>query len=410
MIGRIRSSDDRAARERLGVSLSRLRLRDILSQAVLSIARSPARSLATALGTVIGAAAFVATMGISATTTNQVGESFDLQRATEVLIRPASDATDPAWSSPNSLARVRGLVGVAHAGRRLSVGDVPTRRSLDGNSRTVNVLGADPGALAAMAPHVVAGRTYDEFHERSAAPVVLLSSGTAQLLGVLRPGSAIFIDDKAYTVAGIFDDVQRRPEALTGLLMPASSAVELLGSQKPESQDVLIETRPGAAQVVAAEAQVALLPTAPSSLVASAPPDPRLLRRLVESDLQLGSLGLSLVALVVGGLVIGNSAAAAVATRAHEIGLRRALGARSKHILTQLLGETTVLGLAGGIVGVAAGIVVTAAVALAHRWEPVLSIGPAALAVVASTGIGLAAGIWPGLRAMRIQPVVALAR
>ncbi|MEV4717356.1 ABC transporter permease [Micromonospora noduli] len=374
------------------------------------MSRNAGRSTVTVLGTALGSAAFVATLGLGSTLQRQVSDSFDVRRATEVVVRPEDKSIDHQWQSDASLERVRRLNGVTSVGRRLSLPEQTVTRALAVEGSAMNVIGADPGALAVIQPRILQGRSYDAFHERTRSRVVLVPQALAQSLAVDRPGVAIFIHDRAYTVAGIFDEVQRRPESLLAILMPASAAQELENSRQPGERDVLVATAPGAAQLIGGQAALALRPEGPGVLRSIAPADPRTMRREIESSITTSSLLLSLISLVAGALSIANAAMASIAVRTPEIGLRRAIGARRIHIFAQLIGETTALGSLGGLVGVGAGVVAICVVSLINTWSPVLDLRATALAVALSAATGLLAGLWPAAKAMRIQPVAALQR
>ena len=420
-------------RERdLGLGAPRLRVRDLAKEAFLSIAGHPGRSLLTAIGTVLGSAAFVATLGVSSTLTSQVSNAFDIRRATEVIVKPvesggaaAKTATGtadvgasvtPSWQADGPISALRGLNGVTSAGRRLLMPETTIRRAASDTSVSVRakVVGADPGALGVIAPHVEQGRTFDAYHETRVTPVAMLPHSLAERLGIDRVGVAVFIGDQGYTVIGIFDDVQRRTETLASVVIPFSAAERLAAhptrDTEPPSRDVIIKTLPGAAQLIGSQAPFALLPTSPENLQAIAPPDPKTLRREIEGNVAQLSLILSIVALAIGTVSIGNAATAGIAARTPEIGLRRAVGAKRGHVFVQLLGETTLLGALGGLVGAVLGLIITVAVALVNSWTPVIDLRIALLAAAGGAVAGLAAGLAPALLAMRIQPVAALQR
>ncbi|MET8977479.1 ABC transporter permease [Streptomyces sp. NPDC004539] len=390
--------------------VSRLRPRDLLSEAALSLLAHSARSALTVLGVVLGCAAFVAASGIASTLSRQVSDSFDVARATQVVVRQSGrggGAGVPEWQRGVALERVRRLSGVEAAGARTSLPERAVSRTLTaGKSGTqAKVVGVDAGALAVIGPRLVVGRVFDAFHERVAAPVVLLPAALARVLDVRRVGVAVLIGDRPYTVLGVFDDVVREPGTLAAAVVPFSAAQVLGGTAE---RDVLVSVRAGAARTIGAQAPLALRPESPGDLEAVAPPDPVTLRQGIESDVTTLALAASLLALGVGTFSIATAATAGVSARAPEIGLRRAVGARPGHVFVQLLAETTMLGAVGGVVGSALGVVAVVGVSLGNGWEPVLDLGTAGVAVVGGVVVGLVAGLLPGWRATRVEPVGAL--
>jgi putative ABC transport system permease protein len=119
-------------------------------------------------------------------------------------------------------------------------------------------------------------------------------------------------------------------------------------------------------------------------------------------------LGLGVVALVVGGVGIANVMVIAVLERRREIGLRRALGARKGHVALQFLLESATLSAIGGTAGGALGYLATAvADRVAHN--PVSMPAYVILGGLgAALAVGLLAGIYPAVRAARLQPAEAL--
>ncbi|MFF5289151.1 ABC transporter permease [Paractinoplanes globisporus] len=395
------------------MSPSRFRGVDFLHESMIAVVRHPGRSLLTAVGTVLSAAAFVCTLGLSSTLDHQVSSSFDVRRATEVLVRPEQASLDPAWQDGTALARLTGLHGVVAAGARLSLdGDRTVQRSSRAGDTEIRtrIIGADSGALRVMSPSLTAGRYFDGFIPGQAERVVMLPRSLARELGITRTQVAVFIGAESYTVIGIYDDVARRPEALQAILMPLLSAEELRQPGGEDTRDVVIETQPGAAQLIGGQAALAMLPTEPQALRAVAPPDPRLLRQEIEGNVARSSLLISVIALVIGAVSIANATTAGIAARTQEIGLRRAVGARRRHVFVQLLGETTTLGLLGGVLGAFLGVCLTLGISLANRWVPVIDLRTALLASGICAGAGLLAGFVPAIRALRIQPVAALQR
>jgi len=119
------------------------------------------------------------------------------------------------------------------------------------------------------------------------------------------------------------------------------------------------------------------------------------------------------IALIVGGIGIMNIMLAAVQERTREIGLRKAVGAKNKHIITQFLVETAMITFVGGVIGIVSGILISFLVALVakhlgYSWDFVISVWAIIMACLVSIGIGLIFGIIPSRRASKLDPIEAL--
>ena len=114
------------------------------------------------------------------------------------------------------------------------------------------------------------------------------------------------------------------------------------------------------------------------------------------------------ISLVVGGIVIMNIMLVSVTERTHEIGIRKALGARHGDIMQQVLIEAVLLAMIGGGVGVAIGAIVTAILGRVFELSLHITPGYVALALGVSTVVGIASGWYPASRAAKLDPVVAL--
>jgi len=114
------------------------------------------------------------------------------------------------------------------------------------------------------------------------------------------------------------------------------------------------------------------------------------------------------IALVVGGIVIMNIMLVSVTERTHEIGVRKALGARRSDILRQFLAESVALAFAGGTLGVVLGIAFSLGVSRLSSLPVVIRIWSVVLALLVASSIGIVSGIYPASRAARLDPVTAL--
>ncbi|MFC8370705.1 MULTISPECIES: ABC transporter permease [unclassified Streptomyces] len=401
---------------------SRLALRDLLSEAVAGMLQRPARAVLTALGTVLGVGSFIAVLGLTATAASQIDTRFNALTATEVGVVDvgSGNAAAPALSfTEDAEARISRLNGVQAAGVywnvRLGPEDgvraAPVGKANGADAQT-QVIAASPGIWPAARAGFAQGRGFDDFHDRHRQAVAVIGSATAARLGIttLHTRPAVFIGGSSFTVIGILEDVERKPELLMSVTVPRSVAERTWGTPSGEGARMIISTELGAAGQIAEEAALALRPEHPEYFRVTPPPDPRSLRTAVSDDLSQLFLLLAGVCLVIGAVGIANTTLVAVMERTGEIGLRRALGARGIHITSQFLAESTALGLVGGLVGTSIGTVVVVSVAAAKRWTPVLD--PATLAVAPALGLatGLLAGLYPAWRASRIPPVEALRR
>lgn len=119
------------------------------------------------------------------------------------------------------------------------------------------------------------------------------------------------------------------------------------------------------------------------------------------------------IALVVGGIGIMNTMLVAVRQRIHEIGIRKAMGAKNKDILTQFLLESVFLTLFGGIVGIITGGIFSTLTALVVRylgydWDLLISLDSILIACSVSISIGIIFGVYPAKKAARLDPITAL--
>jgi putative ABC transport system permease protein len=120
------------------------------------------------------------------------------------------------------------------------------------------------------------------------------------------------------------------------------------------------------------------------------------------------AVGLTAVFLVVGGIVIMNIMLASVTERTREIGLRRSLGARRKHIVLQFVTESAVLAAVGGLMGICLAYAVVAAARAATSIPMRTPMSSVILSLGVSTAVGLFFGIYPAMRAAKLDPIEAL--
>ena len=114
------------------------------------------------------------------------------------------------------------------------------------------------------------------------------------------------------------------------------------------------------------------------------------------------------IGLVVGAMVIMNIMLVAVAERTREIGIRKALGARRRDIMSQFLVEAATLSVVGAAIGIALGIGLAELIAATTPMPAAVAAWSVGAALVVGAGVGIVAGIYPASRASRLDPIAAL--
>lgn len=393
---------------------SRLGWADNVTEAAAAIGQRPARTLLTALGTILGVGAFVTTTGLADTARAQVSARFDALKATEVRVQDANpDGTNPFGDNPD--ATLEALNGINHAGLTYPITDNGTLQPRTTPTRPLNptqpipLIAATPGAIDAALPTVATGTLYNQFHQQRAERVAIIGRVAADQLGIGRIGNqpAVFIDDTAYTIVGILDDVARNPDLLLAITIPTSTEQHNIGTQAA-AYEVIIDTDPGAAQLAGRQAPTALRPHDPDRLQALVPPDPNTLRNNVESDVTSLYYALAALALMIGTIAIANATLLNTIERRPEIGLRRALGAKRSHIARQITLEAAITGTIAGIAGTAVAIIAITATAHTRGWTTTINPTITLIAPLIGLATGAIAGIIPALKAARTPPATTL--
>jgi putative ABC transport system permease protein len=249
-------------------------------------------------------------------------------------------------------------------------------------------------------------------------PVAMLGSVAAQRLGIDRifPDQRIWLGGQWFNVAGILQPSPLAPDIDNSALIgyPAARAflgyVSLVRGEKKAGPPSSIYVRTATGHEAAVQALLAPTanPEAPDEVNVSQPSDVLTARAAAAGAFDSLFLGLGVVALIVGAVGVANIMIISVLERRSEIGLRRALGATKSQIRTQFLGESILLALIGGVVGVLAGIAATAVYANAKGWSIVIPVEAWSGGIASAILIGAFAGLLPAVRASRMPPTVAL--
>jgi len=400
-----------------GPNRSGMTILDLADEATAGLFARPGRMILTVLGTVIGIAALVATLGLAKTTGNRIIGRFDELAATEIFVtaKTGTDGVTPEslpWDSPERLQRLEGVVA---AGNLTNVdtdgGLISTSPISDPTSQTefeLPVQAGSPGVFTAVRATLATGRFPDGGNSERGDRIAVLGPGAALKLGITSVAQmpALRIGDDVYLIVGILESVGRQQDLLGSVIIPEGTARSAYGITTPDL--VIIETRIGAASLIARQTPLALRPDNPAALTIASPSEPQRVKDAVVNDLNTLFLLLGGVSLLVGAIGIANVTLVSVMERTREIGLRRAIGATRQHIASQFLLESTAMGFVGGVVGASVGTLAVVVVSVTQGWTPVLDPATPLLAPIGGAIIGLLSGTYPAVRAARMEPVIAL--
>jgi putative ABC transport system permease protein len=403
----------------------RLRPSDLARLASVGLRTRKLRAGLSALGIAIGVAAIVAVLGLSSSA--KAGLLAEIQAlGTNLLTVENGQAigggtAELPVTAPAMITRLPGVINVQDiAATNASAYRSPLIPAVDTNALSVDATSL--GLPTASGTSIAKGTFLNAATARE--PVAVIGAAAAQYLGIdqVWPGERIWITTGAATsgtagqaggmwfyLAGILRPDVLAPEIDSSVLVGYPAAETYLGldgnpstiyvraqnnqptinyvdnlladQANPENPDEVQVSQPSAALTAQADAQGAF------------------------DDL---FLGLGAVALLVGAVGVANIMVISVLERRSEIGLRRALGATKGNILTQFLAEAILLALAGGVVGVAAGVLATAIYARAKNEIVVIPAEAWLGGLAAAVLIGAIAGLLPALRAARMSPTEAL--
>lgn len=266
---------------------------------------------------------------------------------------------------------------------------------------------------------LAAGRLFGAAEERAGAPVVILGHDTAdRIFGARDPlGRSVRIEGQTFRVIGVL----QQEGTLLGFSLdnravaPITSVLGRTLRPPGEVSDILVRTEEArtmerARMDIEAAMRVRhrLRPDQPNTFELETADESLAFWTQISNILYIAFPGLVSIALIVGGMVIMNIMLVSVVERTREIGMRKAVGAKRRDILLQVLVESGTLSGLGALVGISIGIILSQ---LVRAFSPLpASIAPHWLAVAGLLGVcvGVAAGVYPATRAARLDPVVAL--
>ncbi len=288
------------------------------------------------------------------------------------------------------------------------------------------VFGVSPSFMTLSGLGVSAGRFFTEVEAESAAPVAVLGQGAASsLFGDRDPiGQFVKTNQQWFRVIGLVSPQLTVQSGAGGLgeqdgnqviYVPLKSALlrleEVQSRQRDEIDAIYLQFSEDADVSEAGAFVRGLLDKShrsagdfsvvvPAELLA----EQQRTRRIFEVIM----VAIASISLLVGGIGIMNIMLASVLERTREIGVRRAVGARQRDIVRQFLVETTMITLTGGIVGTGLGVGISELVGFIAGWSTIVTPASIALAFGVSVTVGLVFGLYPAIRAARLDPVLAL--
>lgn len=396
------------------------------------------RSFLTMLGMVFGVGSVVAMLSVGEGASREALEQIRMLGSNNIIIdsiKPVEEVSSDARIHMNIyglLYEDEQRIGETFAAVRQTVPVKLIRKEgrVGEKAMEVRVVGTTPGWFDIVRRPVVAGRllTTEDYAER--ANVIVLTEHVARRLLAMEKtvGQPVRIGGDYFEVVGI---VQSRGERSGGIRTPdrEMDAYIPINVARERFGDVSVQRTAGARirelvelhQIIARIREVELVaPTAeaigamlnrfhkkvdyrievPLALLRQAEATKRTFR------IVLGSI--AGISLIVGGIGIMNIMLASVTERTREIGIRRAIGAKRKQIIGQFLIETMVLSTAGGLIGIIVGLVIPW---LITRFTGLLTIVTPASLVLSlgiSMAVGIVFGLYPAVRAARLDPIEAL--
>ena len=389
---------------------SKLRIRDIIGLGYQGILKRRARSVLTAAGIAIGIAAIVAVLGISASGRSDLLAALDSLGTNLLRVTEGPGILGQSSGFPNGAAEMAGRIGPVRQYSAATLVDGTVRRSdmvPELQTSGLGLFSARENLLEVVGGAMREGRFLDEAADR--LPVVVLGNVAAERLGIrsLEPRPRVYVGGTWFTVVGIAGELPLHPDLERGAFIGATIANDLFDTPRAPTSIYLrvdLESIEEGVDVLPAT----ISPENPDQVEIARPSDALAARRAAEEALTGLLVGLGAVALLVGGVAIANIMVMSVLERRMEIGVRRALGATRGHIRAQFLFESTLLASAGGIVGVLMGSGITVAFAINRDLTLAMPIGGVLGSIGAALAVGGIAGLYPAIRAARIEPAEAV--
>jgi len=406
------------------MSRSQRTIRDVLA----SLRAQKQRTILMMLGPAVGVAVLAVVIVTAQGTEERIGELVQRHGLDMLMVRAGGEVQVFAPTAD------RGLAVLVEADARAIEAEIPevTMISAVQNQRGVTVVyedrsvttrafGVEPDWVEIRRRGIGEGANVSESDMAGMARVALLGLKVARALfpdgGAV--GRTVRVGNDPYTVKGVFvelgvdaggDDWDDR------LVVPFTTASRRLFNRPYLEQIVMRVADPrqmaGVAERVRNLLRVrhSVSPGEPDDFFVREPEDVENAAAEMSSSMSSLSIALAIIALLAGGVVIMNLMLAGVSQRSQEIGVRRAMGARASDIVRQFLLEALFVAVAGGAVGVLAGVAAALGLEAAGLVSSRVTLVPFALSLVACMLIGVGFGVYPARKAARLDPATTLSR
>jgi putative ABC transport system permease protein len=398
--------------------------------ALRSLSANKMRSGLTMLGIIIGVMAVIAMLSIGQGTQAAITDQINSIGTNLLFIRPGATQEGGVRAAEGSATTLtmedgQALVGVSNVVAIAPEVDSFGQVAYLGNNTVARILGVTPDYQNAMNANVADGDFITSANVTARSADVVLGAQTAQqLFDTAEPvGQSIRINGQAFRVVGVMQAKggSGALNADTQIFVPITTAISRL-------------SRPGQFQGGNSVSVINVKVTDPSVQNQVVQDIGQILdqrHHVVQDDFTIQSQqdilntanqvtgtmtiflgGVAAISLIVGGIGIMNIVLVSVTERTREIGLRKAIGARKRDILTQFLTEATILSLAGGLIGTAMGAIIAQIISGIQvgttTLHTVVVPSSVVLAVLFSAAVGLFFGSYPANRAATLRPIEAL--
>ena len=282
-----------------------------------------------------------------------------------------------------------------------------------------SIVGDSTEAFAAIPRNMESGRHYTAEEDRRGAKVTILGHSIAETL--FPEGNAVgrqvMVDGAEYTVVGVFVKMKGGFFGQNPVDSQISIPFRTACNRYPQVDNFFLtaRARPGLRQQAYDEVQETLRrlrhlgPHDPDDFGLSTPD--QIVKQLdsVTGMIVMVAIAISSLGLLVGGIGVMNIMLVSVTERTREIGVRKAIGARRLDIITQFLIEAVTLTTAGGMIGIVFGVLATVLIgAVVSSLPSVVPVWALITGFAVSVGVGIFFGVWPAVKAARLDPVEAL--